>query len=388
MLGKSGQAVTAVPVTVAGDHYSVEINADGMVTTARPELTAADGDVLITPGFLDLQINGFAGIDFNSPGLTAETLDHALEAMLRTGVTACLPTLITAPVDELEERFRALVAATGDSRYAEQMVVGFHLEGPFLSSLESYRGCHPAECMCPAEVADFDRLQAAADGRIRLVTVAPEVTGALALIEHLCGQGVVAALGHTAADGPTIAAAAAHGARLSTHLGNGAPAMLHRFDNVITHQLCDDRLMASFIADGYHLAPAILRSYLRAKSLSRSILVTDAVAGAAAPPGDYRLGRVAVRRGAEPVITLPGTQLLAGSALTLDWAARNLLAWTEFGFDEIFTMARTNPARLLGQPDPAPSPGRPADLVRWVMTDSGPEVESTRLGGTVIASRS
>jgi N-acetylglucosamine-6-phosphate deacetylase len=359
-----------------------------MVTTARPELTAADGDVLITPGFLDLQINGFAGIDFNSPGLTAETLDHALEAMLRTGVTACLPTLITAPVDELEERFRALVAATGDSRYAEQMVVGFHLEGPFLSSLESYRGCHPAECMCPAEVADFDRLQAAADGRIRLVTVAPEVTGALALIEHLCGQGVVAALGHTAADGPTIAAAAAHGARLSTHLGNGAPAMLHRFDNVITHQLCDDRLMASFIADGYHLAPAILRSYLRAKSLSRSILVTDAVAGAAAPPGDYRLGRVAVRRGAEPVITLPGTQLLAGSALTLDWAARNLLAWTEFGFDEIFTMARTNPARLLGQPDPAPSPGRPADLVRWVMTDSGPEVESTRLGGTVIASRS
>ncbi len=90
--------------------------------------------------------------------------------------------------------------------------------------------------------------------------------------------------------------------------------------------------------------------------------------------------------GEEPVITLPGTQQLAGSALTLDWAARNLLAWTEFGFDEIFTMARTNPARLLGQPDPAPSPGRPADLVRWVMTDAGPEVESARLGGTVIAS--
>lgn len=387
MLGKSGQGVTAIPVTVAGDHYSVEIGADGMVTAARPEL-AAGGDVLITPGFLDLQVNGFAGIDFNSPGLTAETLDRALEAMLRTGVTACLPTLITAPVDELEERFRALVAASAGSRYSAQMVVGFHLEGPFLSPLDSYRGCHPAECMGPAEVADFDRLQAAAEGRIRLVTVAPEVTGALALIDHLRGQGVAVALGHTAADGPTIAAAAARGARLSTHLGNGAPAMLHRFDNVITHQLCDDRLMASFIADGTHLAPAILRSYLRAKGLSRSILVTDAVAGAAAPPGDYRLGRVAVRRGEEPIVTLPGTRHLAGSALTMDRAARNLLAWTEFGFDEIFTMARINPARLLGQPDPAPSPGRPADLVRWVMTDAGPEVVSTRLGGTVIASRS
>ncbi len=386
MLGKSGQAVTAVPVTVAGNHYSVEVAADGMVTTARPELAAADGDVLITPGFLDLQVNGFAGIDFNSPGLTAENLDHALEAMLRTGVTACLPTLITATVDELEERFRALVAASAGSRYAEQMVVGFHLEGPFLSPLEKYSGCHPAECMRPADVADFDRLQAAADGRIRLVTVAPEVTGALALIDHLRGQGVAVALGHTAADGPTIADAAARGARLSTHLGNGTPKMLHKHDNVIAHQLGDDRLMASFIADGYHLAPAILKSYLRAKGLPRSVLVTDAVAGAAAPPGDYRLGRVAVQRGEEPVITLPGTQQLAGSALTLDGAARNLLAWAEFGFDEIFTMARTNPARLLGQPDPAPSPGRPADLVRWAMTDAGPEVESARLGGTVIAS--
>ena len=384
MLGKSGQAVTAVPVTVAGNHHSVEIAADGMVTTARPELAAADGDVLITPGFLDLQVNGFAGIDFNSPGLTAENLDHALEAMLRTGVTACLPTLITAPADELEACFRALVAASVGSRYAARMVVGFHLEGPFLSPLESYRGCHPAACMGPAEVAVFDRLQAAAGGRIRLVTIAPEVVGAPALIDHLCRQGVAVALGHTAADGPTIADAAARGARLSTHLGNGTPKELPKHDNVIVHQLSDDRLMASFIADGYHLPPGILKNYLRAKGLSRSILVTDAVAGAAAPPGDYRLGRVAVRRGEEPVMTLPGTRQLAGSALTLDRAARNLLAWTEFGFDEIFTMARTNPGRLLGQPDPAPSPGRPAELVCWAMTDAGPEVESVRLGGTVV----
>jgi N-acetylglucosamine-6-phosphate deacetylase len=119
--------------------------------------------------------------------------------------------------------------------------------------------------------------------------------------------------------------------------------------------------------------------------VSRSILVTDAMAAAAAPPGDYRLGRVAVRRGAEPVIRLPGTPYLAGSALTLDRALRNLLAWTELGFDEVFTMARANPARLLGQADGAPAPGRPADLVCWAMTAAGPTVESVRLGATVIA---
>ncbi len=385
MLGSSGQAVTDVPVTVAGAHYAVEVAADGAVTTARPRADGAGGDVLITPGFLDLQVNGFAGIDFNSPGLTAESLDHALETMLRTGVTGCLPTLITAPLDELEERFRALVAAAAGSRYAKSMVVGYHLEGPFLSPLESYCGCHPAECMRPADPDAFDRLQAAADGWIRLVTVAPEVAGAPALIDHLRGQGVAVALGHTAADAAAVADAVSRGARLSTHLGNGTPNMLHKHDNVIAHQLGDDRLMASFIADGYHLQPAVLKCYLRAKGVSRSILVTDAVAAAAAPPGDYRLGRVPVHRGEEPVVTTPGTSGLAGSALTLDWAARNILAWTEFGFDQVFTMARVNPDRLLGQPDSAPSPGRPADLVCWAMTEAGPTVKSVRLGGAVVA---
>ncbi len=386
MLGSGGQAATVAPVTVAGAHYAVEIAADGAVTAVRPQVGGAGGDVLITPGFLDLQVNGFAGIDFNSPGLTAESLDHALEAMLQTGVTGCLPTLITAPLDELEERFRALVAAAAGSRHAKSMVVGFHLEGPFLSPLEGYRGCHPAECMRPADPESFDRLQTAADGRIRLVTVAPEVAGAPALIDRLRGQGVAVALGHTAADAAAIADAAARGARLSTHLGNGTPKVLHKHDNVIAHQLGDDRLMASFIADGYHVRPGVLKSYLRAKEVSRSILVTDAVAAAVAPPGDYRLGRVAVRRGEAPVVTVPGTSDLAGSALTLDRAARNVLAWTDYRFDDVFAMARVNPGRLLGQPDSAPSPGRPADLVCWAMTDAGPTVESVRLGATVIAS--
>lgn len=385
MLGASGQAVTVAPVTVAGTHYTVEVTADGTVAAVRPGV-GGGGDVLVTPGFLDLQVNGFAGVDFNSPGLTAGDLDHALEAMLLTGVTGCLPTLITAPLDELEERFRALVATVIRSRYGARMVVGFHLEGPFLSPLEGYSGCHPAECMRPAALETFDRLQTAAAGRIRLVTLAPEVAGAPALIDRLRGQGIAVALGHTAADAATIADAVARGARLATHLGNGTPKVLPKHDNVIVHQLGDDRLMASFIADGYHLPPAVLKSYLRAKGVSRSILVTDAVAAAAAPPGDYRVGRVAVHRGEEPVIRLPGTPHLAGSALTLDQAARNLLDWTGYGFDEVFAMARANPARLLDQPDSAPSAGQPADLVCWAMTDAGPAVESVRLGGTVIPS--
>jgi N-acetylglucosamine-6-phosphate deacetylase len=301
-----------------------------------------------TGGLVDLQVNGFAGVDFNTPGLTAAALETALRAMLATGVTRCLPTLITAAEDHLVACFRALEAAAAPSELAKRMVLGYHLEGPFLSPEPGFRGCHPERSMREAELAMFERLQGAANGRIRLVTLAPEVPGALDLIDALASRGIVVALGHTAAGREAIRAAASRGARLSTHLGNGCAQVLPRNDNPVLWQLGEDRMMASFIADGTHIPPDILKVYVRAKGLERTILVTDAVAGAAAPPGDYRLGEVAITRRAEPVVHLTGTSLLAGSALTMDTAVRNAVAWLGLDLDGAVRLARDNPLTLLG----------------------------------------
>jgi N-acetylglucosamine-6-phosphate deacetylase len=301
-----------------------------------------------TGGLVDLQVNGFAGIDFNTPGLTAERLEQALRAMLATGVTRCLPTLITAAEGHLASCFRALEAARAALPLARQMVLGYHLEGPFLSARDGFRGCHPEASIRPASLAEFERLQDTASGNIRLVTVAPEAPGALDLVEPLAARGIVVALGHTAAGRDVLREAAARGARLSTHLGNGCAQILSRNDNPVLWQLGDDRLMASFIADGTHIPPDILQVYVRAKGLERTILVTDAVAGAAAVPGDYRLGEVAITRRTEPVVHLTGTTLLAGSALTLDQAVRNAMAWLGLDLAGAVALARDNPLRLLG----------------------------------------
>lgn len=317
-----------------------------------------------TPALVDLQVNGFAGIDFNTPGITAEALDHALEAMARTGVAACLPTLITAPADHLADCFAGLERAARASRLAASMVIGYHLEGPFLSPQDGYRGCHPAGAMGAADIALFDRLNAVAGNRIRLVTVAPEIPGTIALIAHAKARGIAAALGHTAADRPTIEAAVAAGATLSTHLGNGSPQTMPRNDNVVLRQLGEDGLHASFIADGVHIPPSTLRVYLRAKELKRCVLVSDATAGAAAPPGDYRLGPVAIRAMPDGSVREPNSPGLAGSALTMDRAVANIATWAGLPLPEAVRLAHENPLRVLAR-----SPGDVAGTLRWQNLD-------------------
>jgi len=330
---------------------------------------------LTTGGLVDLQVNGFAGVDFNTPGLTGADLDRALRAMLAAGVTRCLPTLITAGETNLAACFRALEAAVAASELGRAMVAGYHLEGPFISPEDGFRGCHPAAHVRPADPALFDRLQEAANGRIRLVTLAPEAPGALDLIDRLVARDIVVALGHTAAGPATVREAAARGATLSTHLGNGVARLLPKGENPILSQLADDRLMASFIADGVHIPPDTLKVYLRAKGLDRTILVTDAVAGASAAPGDYRLGDVAITRGTAPIIQITGSASLAGSALCLDQAVRNVMAWLDLTLDEAVRLARDNPLRAIGE---APDQSR----VWWRRTGDGasPAVEKVEAG--------
>jgi N-acetylglucosamine-6-phosphate deacetylase len=294
------------------------------------------------PGLFDLQVNGFGGIDFNASGLTEDQVDAALARMRETGVTRCLPTLITSSFDRFAASARVLTRMTHDA------IAGIHMEGPYISPEDGARGAHPRECVTRASIDDFNRRQDAAGGRIVLVTLAPEVFGAIPLIEHLVGAGVRVAIGHSAASPPQIAAAVAAGATLATHLGNGCAAMLPRHPNVIWELLAADAVVASFIVDGHHLPPATVKALVRAKGLERSVLVTDAVAAAGCAPGPYQIGGVECELDADGRVSLPGTPYLAGSALTLDRAIANTVRFTGLPLEKVIPMATTVPARTIG----------------------------------------
>jgi len=299
-------------------------------------------------GLFDLQVNGFAGVDFNAETIDADQLDHALEAMLATGVTSCLPTLITAQADVLAARFAALDRAVARSRLGPLMVPGYHLEGPFLNPAEGYAGCHPPDAMLLPDGSLVERCARCLARPILLVTVAPERPGGEAFVKAMSVVGRVVAIGHSAADSGIVAGAAGAGARLSTHLGNGLPQVLPKLDNTLFAQLAEDRLSASFIADGIHLPLPALKAMLRAKGLDRSVLVSDAVSAAATGPGVYPFAGLSVEHGEDGSVRLPGSRILAGSALTLDKAMRNLVEWRIATPDQALRLASDNPRRLMG----------------------------------------
>lgn len=329
---------------VAGAVLALGPGARGASGLARAgEGAAGEGKRTVElPGLVDLQVNGFAGVDFGDPALTPEQALQAVAAIEKTGVTRFLPTLITSSL----ETFSACARAVARTKHAA--IAGIHMEGPYISPEDGPRGAHPRAFVRGADVDDFRRRQDAAEGRIVLVSVAPEAPGVLPLVEHLVASGIRVAIAHTGATGAQIADAVAAGATLSTHLGNGCANLLPRHPNVIWEQLGEDRLLASFIVDGHHLPPATVKSMIRAKTPARTILVTDAVGAAGMPPGRYTLGGQEVELSPTGRVAAPGAPNLAGSALRLDVAIGNTVRFTGLPFEDVVPMASTRPAGYLG----------------------------------------
>lgn len=294
------------------------------------------------PGFFDLQVNGFAGVDFNNPNVSPEQVQHALAAVHATGVTRLLPTLITSAFENFARCARTL------ARIKDPAIAGIHMEGPYIAAADGPRGAHPRPDVRAAALDDFQRRQEAAEGRIVLVTLAPEVDGAIPLIEHLVAAGIRVAIGHTAATPEQIRDALRAGATLSTHLGNGCAGVLPRHPNFIWEQLAADELMTSLIVDGHHLPPATVKTMIRAKTSARTILVTDAVAAAGQPPGVYDMGGTKVTLSADGRVRDAVGWWLAGSALTLDQAVANTVKFTGLSIDDVLPMASTQPAEYMG----------------------------------------
>jgi N-acetylglucosamine-6-phosphate deacetylase len=306
-----------------------------------------DTDLVFGPGFFDLQCNGFAGIDFNRRETEPIVIAEAIRSMWEHGCTEVLPTFITAAPDALEEFIFDMLQALASDPEAARSVPGFHLEGPFISGEDGARGAHPKAHVRKVSTALWKRLQTIAKGQIRLVTLAPEVGGALPFIQQLRAEKVLPAIGHTLATAARIAEAADAGALMSTHLGNGCPQIMPRHANPVFAQAGEDRLAASFIADGVHLPPEVLRSLWRAKGPGRGVLVTDAMAAAGAPPGRYSIGELEVQVGEDRIVRQPGTKNLAGSALTMENAVAGLVRMAGVPLAEAWDAASIRPWELL-----------------------------------------
>ncbi len=343
----------------------MEVSFDSVITAVDPLLAPLSTLEFLSPGWIDLQVNGFAGVDYNSPSASADAIGQSIREMFRTGVTRFFPTVITASPEDMCGALRNLAAAKEAIPEGAAMEA-FHVEGPYISPEDGPRGAHPARWTRPPSLDEFHRFQDAARGHIRLITLAPEWPQATRFIEAVVREGVVASIGHTGASVEQIAAAVDAGATLSTHLGNGAHAVLPR-RNYIWDQLAEDRLAAGFIVDGIHLSRAFLNVALRAKGLERSILVTDAVMPAGCAPGTYRLGEIDVELHADGAVRLLGGTRLAGSALRMDRAIENVMRLAGLNLRDAISLATRNPARVGRIPNRQRglATGERADLVRF-----------------------
>lgn len=356
--------------------------ADGVIAEVRPvgdrngqtgPATFRDPLPWISPGWIDLQVNGYAGFDFNADPVELRDVLGATEQMNRYGVSSYLPTVITGSFERMKQAVGQIGRACEQHEAAAASIAGIHVEGPYLSGEDGPRGAHPREHVREPDFREWERLQKESGGRIRMITIAPEREGMAEFVKRLADLGIAVCIGHTAAAPAQLDAAVEAGAVLSTHLGNGSHPTLARHPNYIWHQLGEDRLWASFIPDGHHLAPAVLKSMVRAKR-DRFVFVTDCVALGGMPPGLYRSlvgGEVEVHASGR-LSTAGNPHILAGSGVTMPECVANGIRFAGLTLSESVAAVTEKPARVLGRTDLGKlEPGAAADLTLFRTESDG-----------------
>ncbi|MFZ0743054.1 MAG: amidohydrolase family protein [Terracidiphilus sp.] len=346
----------------SGESHNVHY-ADGRITaiTQGPP----DETSWLAPGLIDLQVNGYCGDDVNADELTVDSIQNLARRMLTIGVTTFLPTLITASESKIIRNLRIIAAARQADQLVMRMIPFVHIEGPHIAPEDGPRGAHPREDVRPPEIAEFMRWQANSGDLVGMVTLSPHYETALEYIRALVARGIHVSLGHSGAGADQIRAAVDAGARLSTHLGNGVASPVPRHPNLIWAQLAEDRLTATFIADGRHLPADTLTVMLRAKTIQRAILISDLVTLAGLPPGEYVTpvgGKVDLR--ADGRLNVAGSSYLAGATAPLKDAVAYVAANTGFSLGDALQMATVNPGRFAGARGMLRA-GAPADLLRF-----------------------
>jgi len=366
----------------------MKIRARHYRTGERVDVTCCDGHIVgiaaagrdgadltaewVAPTLFDLQINGCQGHAFSSRKLTLDQIREVADVCRQHGIAGLCPTLVTNSHEVITHGFNTLRRACEAEPTIAAALPCFHLEGPYLSPQDGPRGAHPKEHIRPPDWDEFNSWQDAAGGRIRLVTLSPEHDQALAFIERLTASGVVVAIGHTAATGPRILEAITAGARLSTHLGNGAHAVLPRHPNYIWEQLAADKLWASIIPDGHHLPPSVVKSIIRVKTPARTIITCDASSLAGLPPGLYTEWDTELEVLPSGKIVVPNTPFLAGSGVFTDTCVGKAIEMAGIGLADAIDMSSARPREMLGLPMHGLEVGHPSKLMLFDWQPGGP----------------
>jgi len=364
-----------------GENIRVVIK-NGVIDCVYPHTTEKNLPY-IAPGLVDLQLNGYQGVDLNGPALVPEDVRRMVHTLWEQGVTSFFPTVITNATEMISGSLRVIAAACDRFPEVAAAVLGIHLEGPFISKEDGPRGAHKTVFV---KAPDWDLLmswQQDSGNRIKLITLSPEWPDSNAFIEKCVRAGIKVAIGHTAASREQIKKGTAAGMTLSTHLGNGCHQVLPRYPNYIWNQLATDQLWSSLIADGIHLPEDVLRVFLKVKP-DTSFLVSDATHLAGMPPGCYRthIGSEVVLEEAGRLYMKDSPGHLAGSAKSLVWCVSHLVRTGILSLAQAWDLASLKPLAFLDDRQICPfEAGRPADLVLFQQTANGIQVAETIKSG-------
>ncbi|HET7889950.1 MAG TPA: N-acetylglucosamine-6-phosphate deacetylase [Candidatus Sulfotelmatobacter sp.] len=333
------------------------------------------GDAVLAPGFFDIHLHGGTGVDLMQA--SSSDLPRLHKFLVTHGVTGYFPTTVAAPLDSTCAalgRLADAIEAAANDKSVQARPLGIHLEGPFLS--HKRRGVHPPENLVAPTIEIFDRLWQAARGHVRMLTIAPEIDGAIEVIAEAARRKVCVSIGHSDAQMPVAQAAVKAGARHATHTFNAMRPLDHRDPGIIGEALSDDGISADIIVDGIHVEPPVVKLFLRAKGRERAVLITDAISATGMPDGRYQLGPIEVDV-KDGKCTSGGS--LAGSVLTMDRAVRNVTRFSDWSLRDAVRAATLNPAQAAGLPGQGTLvPGASADFN--VLSPAG-EVRQTIVGG-------
>lgn len=365
-----------------GEYTRVNTQGGQVLEVVAVPPPADTGLPYLSRGFVDIQVNGYRGVDYSGENLDAQGILALVRDLARAGTLRHQPTLITGSFERTRDNLIIIREALSAHPVLAAAIAGVHLEGPYISGEDGARGAHDIRYARDPDIEELRRWQDAAGGLIAQITLAPERRGAIPFIEQAVEMGIRVSIGHTMATPEEIAHAADAGATLSTHLGNGSPAMLPRLHNPIWAQLALDKLRASIIADGYHLPPAVIKVFARAKGAERLVLTSDVGPMGGLAPGRYAWGSAQVQVHPDGHLGLADTPYLAGAGHLLDRCVRVYQKATACTFLDAVDLATARPLDFLGLPGPAGDfvVGETADIISFDAGDERLQVRAYALG--------
>jgi N-acetylglucosamine-6-phosphate deacetylase len=381
------------------DQSPVSISIEKGIITKTERIKGLKGNVqplYIAPGLIDMQINGYMSVSFalegaddtaaSSADLSAAEVQKVTKGLWKEGVTTYFPTLTTNSRELLLKNFKIISGAIDDPSLLGS-VPGFHLEGPYISPVDGYRGAHPREFVRKPDWNEFMEFYKATGGRMLIVTIAPEVEGATEFIRKCREKGILVSLGHHNGSADQIKTAADNGAGMTTHLGNGCATNINRHHNPLWPQLADDRLIASIICDGFHLPPDLIKVIYNAKGADRIVITSDITSYAGLPAGEYKI------KSGETIVKTPEGNLrfsgqgggLYGSATPLWVGVGHVMKVTGCSLAKAISMTSSNVAKVCNLTDRGTlEPGKRADIVMFTLENFRMSIKRTMVAGKFV----